>query len=1353
MKLCITRSLVILILFFTALDLSAQTLPTHYFRSLTSGNWNTATTWESSPDGSSNWVTSTLVPTEVANTITIRNTHTVAITGNTTIDQVVILSGGILDLATAVSTFLTVNDGAGNDVIVQSGGVLKHSIAGSQLPQFLGAATLEIQNNGVLEVVTNNGTPSNYANNGSTISANLLWADSSIFNWNNATSPANGITYFPPGTAIPIFRVSKAISFGNTNPTVINGLLEANANVSLQSTGAKTFRNGIVGTASVSATAINGGQIVISGATAKLGGGNLTLNNSGLSIGAGTVATLVSNKTINNFPTGTGTTTLLGTFIAGDFIVSGDSKILINGILKTTNANGLTGSLNSTFATGFNISSFSISSTTEYNRIGDQTITPLSYGNLNISGTGLKKVTALADVSVSGALNISSPNTFALNGTNDLKLNGGGSLNINAVSFFDSGGESQVTGGGSPTINIYGTFICRDANGFTGTSTSIPGATTTVNIYSGSIIEFGRLGDQQVSARDDYKNVTFSGSGTKTLPTCSPFGTVTIKDNVVVDASNKTFGDANTNLIMASGKLIVAGNGTKPDMDGAYNLTGGDIEFTNSGTTAQAIRSPKNYFNIIISGSNVKNGAGIITLVTGGSFTIKNAGIYDNNATRIDGNVGTQSFVMEAGATFKTGVPAGLSGNGSEAIADIETINIDPKSIIVYSRTDNQTITTLQNGYPTLLLKGSGVKTVTSGTMNISTSADSVVIDPLVVFKVSAGAKANFNNRPVIIHSNATGTGAIGEVTDGSIALLNTANITVERFIPAKRAFRLLSSPVTASSSIKANWMEGQSNTAPAYSVNYNSIPGYGTHITGSANANTGFDATATNNPSLFTFNNTGQVWNAATNTNSTLVAGIGYRLLVRGSRSVDLSNNSALPSNTTLRTTGSLIKGPVTYNGSTTPSIDGNTNSYSLVGNPYASAVDWDLLAKSGLSSYYYAWDPNLNTRGAYVTYGNGVTSVQGSQVNQNIQSGQAFFIQTKTANPSLTFNETNKTITNRNVFRTSADVQTLSVQLLLDTLSESEHTADGVTILFNDDFSSSINAEDAEKISNLDENISVTSNGRSLSIEGRPAITSPDTVRLDITQLRQKSYFLKISPSYFHPTVTAIIKDNYLKKDSLIDLTTETIIPFIIDSDPASFLSNRFMLVFKTSKILPLVLTDVKAYKKENGIQVEWSTQTEKGVEKYEIEKSVNGQLFEKVQTVTAKNNSRLQNNYAWLDANPISGNNFYRIRCIQQNGEPFYTKQVVVSIEKTSRLTAVFPNPVKGNSINLSMRNLERGNYTIALINSLGETVLTQTIKYNGTTEQYKINIGKVFSKGNYSLTITNGSDIFINRVIID
>jgi len=1352
--------IIVLLLGFKSIKSLSATLPTDHFRSAQSGAWDIANTWESSPDGFTNWTPSTSAPTSDANTITIRSGHIVTISSSTTVDQVVVTKGAVLDVATNAASVLTVNNAAGHDIVVQNGGIFKHNIASnSALPTFSGSATLEIQSGGILEAANNNGTSSHYANVASPIASNVVWNDNSIFQWNNTSAPAEGVTYFPASDAIPVFRFSQPVTIGGSTPTVINGILEANANVSFQGSGTKTFRNGITGTGKVGVTALNGGQFIINGATATLGGtGILELNNSGLLVDNSTTLTLTSDKTINNYTGGTGSVTDAGTLVSAKNIINGNSKIKIDGIIKTTNINGLTGGTNTTFASGFTVN-VSATSSVEYSGFENQIVTPLTYNNLTISGSSSKTAGTGADISVSGNLNIVSGSAFALNGVNHLKLNGGGKLNINENSVFDNGGESQVSGGGSPKINIYGTFITRDTDGFTGLNTSIPGATSTppptiaLNIFPGSTIEYGLAGDQAVSPRDDYKNITFSGSGTKTIPTCRPIGTVTIKDNVIADVSKKTFGDTTaTNLVMTGGLLRVGGTGTKPDIAGAYNLTGGVIEFTNSGLTKQTIRSPMTYLNIEVSGSNVANSSGVTTLANGGSFTVKTGGSFDNNAQRIDGTVGNQKFTLEAGGTFKTGVKGGFSGNDSAALKNIENLVIDPKSTIVYTRS-NQTITPLA-AYPTLLLKGSGNKTVASGIVTISPNADSVVIDTSVIFKVSSGAKADFQNRPVIIHSTAGSTGMIGEITDGPSALLNATNVTVERFIPARRAFRFLSPSVTTPSSIRANWMEGCVN--PNANTRIDLHPGYGTNITGSADATKGFDPTITNNPSLFTFNAATQKWESVVSTNGTLSAGNAYSLMVRGDRSIDMRTNNPPPVNTILRTKGALFAGQFS------PEISATEGYYSFIGNPYAAAVDWNALTKENISTTYYAWDPALNERGAYVTYNgyDNITVPTISKVDQNIQPGQAFFVRTSKTNPqspnqvspSLLFKEANKTSINRAVFRPISIVPKLSIQLLSNPGGGSENTADAVVAFFDDEFTSAIGNEDSYKFTNLDENLAINRNGTALSIEGRPGVVSSDTIKLKMWQLTGKPYYLKLEGTNFSSTVTAFVKDAYLHHETPVDLASTTLLPFTIDTTAAaSYASGRFSIIFKSSGPLPVTLTNVKAYQKEQGIQVEWTAHTETDVNRYEIEKSMDGQNFEFLVNMPAKGDNAAIEKYTWFDATANPGSNFYRIKIIEKSGAVKYSEIINVNVSKVKPGISISPNPVKGNVITLQLSNMEKGKYDVAIYNNLGQKVYDGTIAHDQLSASYTIVPVKVIPKGVYRLTV-NKADKNVTETLI-
>jgi len=1344
----------------------SQALSTNYFRSIKSGLWDAADTWQTSADGF-NWSPATVAPTSDANTITVESGHTVTINNSITIDQVVITSGGILNDATVASAVLTVNNGIGHDIVVQGGGIFRHNIAtNSSLPLFKGVATLEMQNGGALEVDNNNGIPSNYANTASPIASNVLWNDGAIFNWANTTSPATGVTYFSATNAVPIFRFSQPVTLGGTTTTVINGLLEANANVSLQGNAQKVFRNGITGTGKIGPTALNGGAFIINGTTATIGGtGVLELNNNGLSISSGTIASLTSDKVINNYnnstSNNTANVTIQGSLIAGDYSISGNNFIKVDGIVKTTNPNGLTGGTNTTFATGSTLRPFGTTSTIEYNREGEQKITPILYSNLTIAGSGTKTAEQGGDISVSGIFNIMPGCTFVMNGSNDVKLNNGGIVNVNVNSIFDSGGESQMTGGSSPIINIYGTFITRDAQGFSGLNATIPGAT--VNIFNGSTIEYGKSGDQDVTRRDDYQNLTLSGSGVKLLPTCAPKGTVTIKDNAIADASNKTFGDSTTNLTMTSGRLRVGGTGTKPDIAGIYNLTEGVIEFTNSGATKQTIRSPATYFNIEVSGNNVFNSSGITYIASGGSFRVKTGGSFENSGLRLDGNSGIQTFILEPNAVFITGVKGGFAGNDSAALKNFETLSIDPKSTIVYNRKGDQTISPL-SVYPTLLLRGSGNNTLEEGIAIISASADSVLIDSMATLKINSGAKLNFQNRPVVIRSTSSSSGIIGEIADGPSALLNATNVTVERFIPARRAFRFLAPSVSTSTTIKANWMEGAAN--PNTTTRINPYPGYGTNITGLGGTANGFDPTKTNNPSLFVFNSATQQWQSVGSTNVTLAAGAAYRLMVRGDRSVDMTkgDNNPSPTNTVLRTRGAL------FTGNYAPPLCTIDNGYTFIGNPYASPVDFEKMiayntslnkvtgTARNIKPEYTTWDPRLNKRGAYVTYNavqhkNNTLGV--SEVDKNIQPGQAVFVQTigNNSSPAIAFQESYKSTGKTSVFRDPNQITQLSVQLLLTSQEGLANTADATAVFFDDNFSPELGDDDSRKLTNLDENLAINNKGTSLSIEGRSAVTTNDTIQLKMWQLRQQNYFLKFIGNNFSPLVIAFVNDKYLKTQTPIDLANTSMLPITIDTNiAASFAEDRFSIIFKTGTTLPAKLTNVNAYEKDNGIMVSWMGHHELNIDHYEVQESIDRLNFLTAAIVTARNKNVSNENYAWTDNRIAAGNNYYRIKRIEKSGEIDYSEVVKVHVLEANQNISIFPNPVQDGVIKMHLNNMQKGKYRLTLFNNLGQEINKKQVDHTGGTAIYTFKIATQLPKGIYNLLISKQETVPVYRKII-
>lgn len=263
----------------------------------------------------------------------------------------------------------------------------------------------------------------------------------------------------------------------------------------------------------------------------------------------------------------------------------------------------------------------------------------LSGGSLE--GTSLSSLLIMPDCDTLKLPHINRLKSLVHNGVkplilqDDLIIDSFMQIGEGAVLFTDS---FQLTGSG--VVHLNGTLECRRSTGIHGTNATIPGMQ--VNIGPNSTVVFNRDGNQFIRARTDFANLHFSGSGEKSISKgFIPKGTVHISNNATLNLGNFNFGDSTTSLSMSGGNLFVGGSGTKPDIDGSYNLTGGSIRFLNNGLTRQRIKYGNalgeriHYPHIIISGKNhgLSNGDvyldsnGLFQLDTGANITFTNRSI------------------------------------------------------------------------------------------------------------------------------------------------------------------------------------------------------------------------------------------------------------------------------------------------------------------------------------------------------------------------------------------------------------------------------------------------------------------------------------------------------------------------------------------------------------------------------------------------------------------------------------------------------------------------------------------------------------------------------------------------------
>ncbi|MGB5981371.1 MAG: choice-of-anchor J domain-containing protein [Nonlabens sp.] len=357
-----------------------------------------------------------------------------------------------------------------------------------------------------------------------------------------------------------------------------------------------------------------------------------------------------------------------------------------------------------------------------------------------------------------------------------------------------------------------------------------------------------------------------------------------------------------------------------------------------------------------------------------------------------------------------------------------------------------------------------------TGVLTSRTTALEVIVQPEAVLEIMGDLTAE-----VLFNSSANGAAQLAD-TNGNQIIGAT---TVERYIPAKRNYRFLSSPLDSYGGIYENWQEEGLNPV-----------GYGTHITGSSTGESGFDINPSGAPSLFTFNNLQNVWEAVGNTYlKRLNQGEAYRIFVRGDRNIDLAANNPTPTTTILRATGTLSSGTFS------PQLATGADEFSFIGNPYQATVDFSSVMKTNLSNYFYVWDSSVNDRGVYVSVDLSDLTAPlpgSSDASQYIAPGQAVFVRnTSAGNGLIEFNESDKAInaSQVTVFNTFDDFYINTRLYRTNDLDSGISESDALGLRFRESYTTQGTDEDAIKLSNLMENFAVVNNGlRSIDKQNIP-------------------------------------------------------------------------------------------------------------------------------------------------------------------------------------------------------------------------------------------------------------------------
>ena len=170
-----------------------------------------------------------------------------------------------------------------------------------------------------------------------------------------------------------------------------------------------------------------------------------------------------------------------------------------------------------------------------------------------------------------------------------------------------------------------------------------------------------------------------------------------------------------------------------------------------------------------------------------------------------------------------------------------------------------------------------------------------------------------------------------------------------------------------------------------------------------------------------------------------------------------------------------------------------------------------------------------------------------------------------------------------------------------------------------------------------------------------------------------------------------------------------------------------------------LPVMFADVKAFQKNSGVEVSWSNLTERDLISYTVERSANGQTFTTINQVAPRSNTNDKESYSAFDAAPITGVNYYRVKVLEVSGKIIYSKVMKVDLSGKQTGISLYPNPVSGNQVSLSI-NVKQGQYTVKVLNGAGQQVYSQRLIHQGGSMTQTVELPSSVKPGIYNMMVT-------------